>query len=76
MVESVMAVVKPGKIRRERNNSSGFGNKKNGENTLFSEIMNSAVKAQAEAPTQYTTTVYGRDMKLSSMHYQTREYHY
>lgn len=76
MVESVMAVVKPGKIRRERNSSSGSGNKRDGENALFSEIMNSAVQAQTEAPTQYTATVYGRDMKLSSMQYKTREYHY
>lgn len=76
MVESVMAVAKPGKIRRERNHSRGFGNKRDGENALFSELMNSAIKAQAEAPTQYTATVYGRDMKLSSTQYKTREYNY
>lgn len=71
-----MAVSKPGKIRREQNNSGGFGHKRDGENALFSEIMNSAIKAQAEAPAQYTATVYGRDMKLSSTQYRTREYHY
>lgn len=76
MVESVMAVVKPGKVRRERNNSSGFGQKRNGENALFSEIMKSAAEAQAEAPAQYSANLYGRDMKLSSTQYKTREYHY
>ncbi|MCD7837120.1 MAG: hypothetical protein LUG83_10885 [Lachnospiraceae bacterium] len=74
MVESVMEVVKPGKLRRERDKSGAFGQKRNKNNTLFSEIMNSAVKA--EAPAQYTATVYGRDMKLSSMQYKTREYNY
>ena len=80
MVESVMAVSRSAKIKKENKNPSGFGKKKDGDNELFSEILGTAADSVREektkAPTEFKSTVYGKDMKLTSMQYQTREYHY
>lgn len=71
-----MAVVKYGALRRERKNSNGYVQKKSGKPPSFSEIMNSEVQNTDDAEREYESTLYGRDMKLSSMQYRTREYHY
>lgn len=80
MVESVMAVTAPGKVRREAKDSRRYGQRSKNDNSLFAEILGTATKVVAEtyadAPTEYKSTVYGRDMRLSSKQYQTREYHY
>ena len=76
MVESVMAVIKYDKLRRERKNSDGYVQKDREKSADFSEILNSKVQSTGEAAIEYAATVYGRDMKLSSMQYRTREYHY
>lgn len=76
MVESVMAVIKYGKLRREQKNSNAYVQKKSAKASSFSEIMNSEVQKAGEAATEYMVSMYGRDMKLSLMQYRTREYHY
>lgn len=76
MVESVMAVSRPSKITRDRRNESNAGNRGRKENGLFAEILNAATDDVKEAPAQFQTVVYGRNMQLTSTRYQTREYHY
>ena len=75
MVESVMAVVKYGRLRRERKNPGGYVQRKSEKAAAFSGILNAQMRSTGEA-VEYASTLYGRDMKLSSMQYRTREYHY
>jgi hypothetical protein len=82
MVESVMAVSSPAKPRREKKGQDDFENN-SGKGSSFSEILSALKSSQVEtspstnqAPSEYRSTLYGRDMMLSCMHYRTREYHY
>ena len=70
-----MAVVKYGRFRRERKNSGSYVHKKGEKAAVFSGILNAQMQSTGEA-VEYASTLYGRDMKLSSMQYRTREYHY
>ena len=79
MVESVMPISKSAKIKRENNDTGGSG-KKNDGNSLFADVLKNAAKAASderrEAPQEYRSTVYDRNMVLSFDIYQKREYHY
>jgi hypothetical protein len=82
VVESVMAVSSPARPRREKREEDDF-ERRNGNGFTFSEVLSSKkasavenISSTNQAPSEYRSTLYGRDMQLSHMHYRTREYHY
>ncbi len=77
-----MAVSAPAKPRRERGEQND-SEKRNDKGMTFSEVMTSlkssaveTMQSSNQAPSEYRSTWYGRDMKLSFTDYRTREYHY
>lgn len=73
MVNSVLAVPKYNKLKRENGKSShGFQQKK--ENALFAQLLEEAQDSHESASHDCTTT-YGRDCRLQTFHYPTKEYH-
>ena len=76
MVQSVMAVSRPSRLTRERHGGNEAETQQRNQNSLFAEVLKKAAQDIQEAPTQYQTTVYGRDRQLEMVQYQTREYHY
>jgi hypothetical protein len=82
MVESIMAVAGPSRTRREKREQND-DEKRNGRGMSFSEVLSSlkspaveSLQSTNQAPSEYRSTLYGRDMKLSFTNYRTREYHY
>jgi hypothetical protein len=82
MVESIMAVSGPARPRREKGEQND-SEKRNDKGMTFSEVMSSmkssaveTLQSSKQAPSEYRSTWYGRDMQLSFTNYRTREYHY
>lgn len=74
MVNSVLAVPKCNKLKREDSKSShGFQKKK--DNALFAQILEETQTSHESASIDCTTTTYNRDCRLQTFHYHTKEYH-
>lgn len=71
-----MAVSRPSRIARDHRNDRNAERRKRKEGSLFGEILDTAVQDTKEAPAQFNTVSYGRNRQLTSIQYQTREYHY
>lgn len=76
MVTSVMAVPDTGRTRRDEQHVPVTVSKKKNDQGLFAEILEKSLKETAEGAVYCCTTTYGRDSKMQTFLYQTREYHY
>jgi len=77
MVTSVTAVPGIRKVRRDdRRNANSDSGKRNAEG-LFAQILeDSAKETKADDSLNCCTTTYGRDSRMQTFLYQTREYRY
>ncbi|MCM1326507.1 MAG: hypothetical protein NC094_04645 [Bacteroidales bacterium] len=73
MVNSVLAVPKCSRLKREdRKSSHEFQKKK--DNALFAQILEETQASHESASQDCTITTYGRDCRLQTFHYHTKEY--
>lgn len=77
MVNSVMAIPRIGKTKREQEKIADYRHKGQTHPGSFSRILSGAVEQAAEsAPTECHTVTYGRDSQIQHFLYCTREYRY
>lgn len=76
MVSSVLAVPTVGKVKREDPRDSHSGSKEKDSKGLFAQVLEEAVHEPEPAPRDCCTMLYGRDSRLQTFRYMTREYHY
>lgn len=74
MVTSVTAAPGIRKIRRDEQKS--FDSKKKNAKGFFAQILEEAAKDTKREVINCHTTTYGRDSKIQTFLYQTREYRY
>ncbi|MBR1771145.1 MAG: hypothetical protein IJ747_03855 [Lachnospiraceae bacterium] len=71
-----MAVSRPSGIKKDHRGSSDARNRERKQDGLFAEMLQVETEKASEAPAQFQTVVYGRNMQVTATRYQTREYHY
>lgn len=76
MVNSVVAVPKTASVRRDRYNSSYSEAKAQTSNNSFAKVLEEAKKEENNIPMSCHTVSYGRDSRIQSFDYQTREYRF
>lgn len=76
MVASVSAAPVLRKTGRDDPGISGSGFQKKSGAGLFSNILKETMDQYTEDAVDCRTTTYGRDRKMQTFLYQTREYHY
>ncbi len=76
MVTSVLAVPRIDKVKRDRQSPSQFHSREKDSNELFAQFLDNAVKESEPASMECLNTVYGRDSKMQTFRYQSREYHF
>ncbi len=76
MVASVEAVSAAKRTRRDNQRNPYELNQRKDAGGLFAEILEDSAKKAERTVTDCTTTTYGRDSRMQTFLYRTREYHY
>ncbi len=71
-----MAVSRVSKAKRDKRYVPYSVPKKKDGRKTFSQLLQEAASGVAENNLECCTTTYGRDSRMQSFLYQTREYHY
>ncbi len=75
MVTSVMAVPRPGKLKKDNRSNSHSNSNREETNALFAQALQDASQEMPAVPRECYTTVYGRDSRMQTFQYCSREYH-
>lgn len=76
MVQSVLAAPMIGKLKREEQRLPYSHPGKEESGGLFSQLLEEATQKLESAPKACHTTLYGRDSRIQTFQYLSREYHY
>ena len=76
MVQSVAAVSKTGKIKRDQQKTFDSESGNQSSNGSFAKVLENAKREAQNAPMDCHTTTYGRDSRIQTFFYQPREYRF
>lgn len=74
MVTSIQVVPLTEKVRREKEHEVYTPSQKDSSSSSFQEILNQTIEEPKNASLNCCNTTYGRDCKLQTFLYQSREY--